>query len=74
MSVNEFYKENPHDQIWWKAPPGVGEWLFSFDRKKVYNLFRDYPHAMTEEEVDIFDQENPYWADYFKDRRESSGG
>ena len=37
-------------------------------RKKIYNLFRDYPHNMTEEEVRIFDRENPYWRDFFSDR------
>lgn len=69
MSDDDFYKENPGDRIWWVKPKGLGVWEFSFDKKKIYNLFRDYPHAMTEEEVRIFDAENPYWADFFKDRR-----
>jgi hypothetical protein len=43
----------------------VGEWLFSFDKKKIYNMFRDYPQELTNEEKDIFDKENPYWRDFF---------
>ncbi len=66
-----FYKENPSDKIWWLDDKSIGHWLFSFDRKKVYNMYRDYPHAMTPEEVRIFDRENPFWAEYFKDRKEA---
>lgn len=66
---NDFYKRNEADKIWWKRGI-IGEWLFSFDKKKVYNMFRDYPHNMSKKEVELFDTENPYWAEYFKDRRE----
>ena len=70
MKDDGFYKNNPTDKIWWKDTPDVvGEFLFSFDKKKVYNLFADYPHSMTEDEVRIFDKENPYWSDFFADRR-----
>lgn len=66
---NKFYKENPNDKIYWVDDrEKVGEWLFSFDRKKIYNMFADYPHNLTKEEKEIFDKENPYWADFFKDR------
>lgn len=66
---NNFYKENKNDTIWWvNNPDAIGEWLFSFDKKRVYNMFRDYPHELTKEEKEIFDKENPYWADFFKDR------
>lgn len=68
---SEFYKENPGDRIWWKKTNKIGVWEFSFDRQKVYSMFRDYPHAMTPEEVRIFDRENPFWAEYFKDRKEA---
>lgn len=63
-----FYKNKPSDKIYWIDNIGViGEFLFSFDKKKIYNLFRDYPQKLTNEEKIIFDRENPYWADFFKD-------
>ena len=41
-------KNNETDQIWWKdTPDSVGEWLFSFDKKQVFNMFADYPHNLT---------------------------
>ena len=46
----------------------VGEHEFTFDGKKIYNLFRDYPYELTAEEKEMFDKENPFWADFFKDR------
>lgn len=65
-----FYKENQTDQIWWiDTFDRVGEFLFSFDKKKVFNLFADYPHNLTPEQKAIFDKENPYWKDFFKDRQ-----
>lgn len=66
---NKFYKNSPGDKIWWvDNPETVGEWLFSFDQKKVFNMFADYPHKLTAEQKAIFDKENPYWADFFSDR------
>lgn len=66
----EFIKNNPTDKIWWVDNPDVkGEFLFSFDKKKVFNLFADYPWKLTKEQKRIFDKENPYWADFFKDRK-----
>ena len=45
-----------------------GEHVFSFDRERRFNLFRDYPWELTPEQKEIFDKENPYWAEFFKDR------
>ena len=65
-----FHKNRKADRIWWvDNPDQIGVFEFSFDRLKVYNLFRDYPHALTPEEVEIFDRENPQWADFFADRK-----
>ena len=67
---SEFYKNEPTDKVWWKdTPDTIGEFVFSFDREKEYNLFRDYPDALTAKEKKLFDAENPFWADFFKDRR-----
>ena len=69
---SKFYKNNPDDSIWWlDNPEKVGEWLFSFDKKKVFNMFSDYPHELTPEQKAVFDKENPEWADFFKDRTQS---
>ena len=65
-----FYKKNEDDKIWWvDNPDKIGVNLFTFDKQKIYNLFKDYPWALTTEEREIFDKENPYWADFFKDRK-----
>lgn len=67
-SDDRWYKNNTDDKIWWKDTDSVGEWLFSFDKKQVFNMFADYPHNLTPEQKKIFDEENPEWADFFKDR------
>lgn len=67
---NDFYKNEPDDVIWWKETPDTeGEWLFSFDRKTVFNMFTDYPWRLTAEQKEIFDRENPYWKNFFSDRQ-----
>ena len=67
--LSDFYKNKPTDKIWWtRNLDMVGEHLFSFDKKKIFNLFRDYPHALSKEQKEIFDKENPFWKDFFKDR------
>lgn len=68
--LSDFYKKNKNDEIWWTDElDTVGEFLFSFDKKKIYNLFADYPHNLTKEEKEMFDKENTYWKDFFKDRQ-----
>ena len=59
-----FYKEHPTDKVYWvtHVPHCYGMQEISFDKKKIYSLFGDYPHALTEEERQIFDKENPDWA------------
>ena len=70
MKEKIFYKENPNDKIWWvdNSSDYVGIHEFSFDKKKIFNLFRDYPWKLSNEEKEIFDKENPYWANFFKSR------
>lgn len=70
VASNDFYKENPGDLIWWKETPDTtGEFLFSFDKETIFNLFSDYPWKLTPEQKEIFDRENPFWKDFFKDRQ-----
>ena len=60
-------KNNPNDVIWWvDKPDNIGEWLFTFNKITVFNMFRDYPHELTEKQKDIFDRENPEWAIFSK--------
>lgn len=61
-------KEQMHFE-WVDNPDTIGEMLFSFDGKKIFNLFRDYPYALTKEQKQVFDAQNPYWAEFFKDRK-----
>ncbi len=64
-----FIKHNETDLIWWvDDAETIGEFLFSFDKKVVFNLFADYPQKLTQKQKALFDNENPYWADFFKDR------
>ncbi len=72
-SKDAFYKNEETDTIWWLETENIGEFLFSFDKKTVFNLFRDYPHALTEEQVEQFDKEYPFWADFFADRKAKDG-
>ena len=62
-----FYKKNLKDKIWWVDNGGdvKGEMVFSFDKKKLYNLFKDYPQNLSKEEKEIFDSENEFWKEYF---------
>ena len=65
----DFYKNKKSDKVYWvNNMDSVGQHLFSFDKQTVFNLFADYPHNLTTEQREIFDKENPYWADFFKDR------
>ena len=66
---NNWYKNNDSDVIWWlDTSEYEGLWIFSFDKKTTFNMFADYPHKLTKEQKEIFDNENPFWKDFFKDR------
>ena len=69
--LSDFYKNDPNDKIWWiDKLDSFGEHLFSFDKKTIFNLFRDYPYKLTKEQKELFDKENPYWKKFFKDMQE----
>lgn len=66
---NKWVKNNEDDSIYWlNNPEKVGEWIFSFDQKETFNMFSDYPDKLTPKQKKIFDEENPEWADFFRDR------
>lgn len=69
MDKYKFVRHNPNDVIWWvDKQENIGEWLFTFDKTNVFNMFRDYPERLTKKQKEIFDKENPEWANFFKDR------
>ena len=55
---SKWRKRRPEDIIWWLDNKGkmVGEWVFSFDKKKRFNMFADYPWKLTPEQKEIFRQ------------------
>lgn len=57
------------DFRWIENPERIGERNFTFDGETIFNLFRDYPHALTTEQKQVFDELNPYWKEFFKDRK-----
>ncbi len=58
------------DKIWWlRIEDNVGTFVFSFDKKKQYVMFTDYPYKLSPEEKALFDSETPFWADFFKSRK-----
>jgi len=65
-----FYKEKGIDKVFCVDNVNdIDQHLFSFDKKKIYNLFEDYPHNLTKEERIIFNSEKPYWKEFFKNRQ-----
>jgi len=69
-SQYDLRKNKSKDVIFWvDNVETIGEHLFTFDKKKIFNLFEDYPHNLTSEQKTIFDKENPYWRDFFADRQ-----
>ncbi len=70
LEDGHFYKETPKDKTYWYDfhESSIGTHIFSFDKKKVYYLFQDYPDNMTPEEVALFDKENPFWAEFLSHR------
>lgn len=62
-----FMKRNPNDQIWWvDQVEASGPLYFSFDRKTIFNYWPDYPDHLTQEQKELFDKENPFWAAFYR--------
>lgn len=70
MASDNWYKNEENDKVWWlDNSDTIGEFIFSFDCKKTFNLYTDYPLKLSKEEKEIFDKENPFWENYFADRQ-----
>ena len=65
-----FSKKKQGDKIWQVdfIPRQIGTKAISFDKKRILFLFRDYPIKFTPEQKELFDKENPYWANFFKSK------
>ena len=67
---SDFYTDKPGGRIFWiDRIDSIGEFMFSFDKQKIYHLFRDYPNALTPEEKAIFDSECPFWYEFFEGKK-----
>ena len=67
---NNWSQNDNNKEIWWldMGDEDIGVIIFSFDKKTTFNLFADYPHKLTKEQKEIFDKEEPFWAEFFSDR------
>lgn len=60
--LSDFYKENENSIIWQIDDlDSVGKFLFSFDKKTIYNFWEDYD-KLTAEQKAIFNKEFPAMA------------
>lgn len=59
----EFYRKDG-DKMWdaYDESPYRGVLEFTFDKKKIYSFWEDYPQNLTKEEKELFDKERPFWA------------
>ena len=68
--IGEFYKHKESDTIFWTTDDDELESIyFTFDKKKLFNPFRDYPYNLTKEQVEIFEKENPDYTEYYSYRK-----
>ncbi len=69
--LGKFEKKKASDKVQWaslldeEGQAIMGRYMFTFDGKKVYDLFNDYPKKLSDEELTIFDKENPDWKQFF---------
>lgn len=77
MKSNQFISDEDlrdSDQIWDVSEVDehgdlvIGLHLVTFDKQNVLNLFSDYPHNFTAEQIEIFKRERPFWAEFFAHR------
>ena len=62
--MKTFEKRHNTDLVYWVIDnESIGTMEFSFDKKKIYNFYRDYPQKLSVAEIAIFNKENPILAD-----------
>ncbi len=61
--LSDFYKNDLKSKIWEAGAIGrIGPTFFSFDKKKIYQFWEDFPWNLTDEEIYIFTKEDPTMA------------
>ena len=65
-----WYKHEATDKIYWldNGDEQKGVFIFSFDKKTEFNLFADYPYKLTADQLKLFNEENPFCANFFSKR------
>lgn len=63
-NYSSFYKNDTSEKIWYiqDLAGDIGPYYFSFNRKVVFNFWKDYPHFLTNRQIRIFKAENPEMA------------
>lgn len=57
MADYHFIKNKESDSIFWVDQTEMkGEFMFTFDKKKIFNLFADYPHNLSPKQKKTFDR------------------
>lgn len=60
--LGDFYKESENSEIWRIDDlDEIGQFLFSFDKKTIYNFWTDYD-KLSDEQKAIFNKEFPTMA------------
>lgn len=60
--LSDFYKDDESNKIWRVDDmESIGKFLFSFDKKTIYNFWTDYDN-LTDEQKSLFDKEYPAMA------------
>lgn len=66
--IYEFYKVDDENTMWSVRDGHIGPVLVSFDKKKIYNLWCDFPNEFTKDQIAIFKKEMPFWYNMLKSR------
>lgn len=74
IPIASFYKDRISLRVWKVdlAKQIAGPMLFTFDRKKIYNFWSDYPQKLMPEEIEVFEEDNPYWANFHEHRKKQA--